>query len=100
MVERRLLGTSIAAVNQRSGLPSDSVHWHFESKEALLGAVVEEGAPRSFDALPRIDSLPADPVERTAALFDAVDASLESHPEFLRLLRRIALERRDVDPTS
>jgi len=100
MAERGFAGTSIAAVSQRSGLPSGSIYWHFESKEALLAAVVEEGARRWFDALPRIDSLPADPAERTAALFDAVDASLESHPEFLRLLLLIALERRDVDPTS
>jgi len=100
MAERGFAGTSIAAVSQRSGLPSGSIYWHFESKEALLGAVVEEGARRWFDALPRIGDLPQYPAERTAALFDAVEASLESHPEFLRLLLLIALERRDVDPTS
>jgi AcrR family transcriptional regulator len=100
MAERGFAGTSIAAVSQRSGLPSGSIYWHFESKEALLAAVVEEGARRWFDALPCFDSLPSDPAERTAALFDAVDASLEAHPEFLRLLLLIALERRDVDPTS
>src|SRR5262245_11970023 len=99
MAERGFAGTSIAAVSQRSGLPSGSIYWHFESKEALLGAVMEEGARRWFDALPRSDDLPTDPAERTAALLDAVEASLESHPEFLRLLL-IALERRDVDPTS
>jgi AcrR family transcriptional regulator len=100
MAERGFAGTSIAAVSQRSGLPSGSIYWHFESKEALLAAVMEEGARRWFDALPRVDDLPTDPAQRTAALFEAVDASLESHPEFLRLLLLIALERRDVDPTS
>ena len=100
MAERGFAGTSIAAVSQRSGLPSGSIYWHFESKEALLGAVVEEGARRWFDALPRVGDLPQYLAERTAALFDAVEASLESHPEFLRLLLLIALERRDVDPTS
>ena len=98
--ERGFAGTSIAAVSQRSGLPSGSIYWHFESKEALLAAVVEEGARRWFDALPRFDTLPSDPAERTAALFEAVEASLEAHPEFLRLLLLIALERRDVDPSS
>jgi AcrR family transcriptional regulator len=100
MAERGFAGTSIAAVSQRSGLPSGSIYWHFESKEALLAAVMEEGARRWFDALPRVDDLPTYPAQRTAALFEAVDASLESHPEFLRLLLLIALERRDVDPTS
>ena len=100
MAERGFAGTSIAAVSQRSGLPSGSIYWHFDSKETLLAAVVEEGARRWFDALPRIDGLPKDPAQRIAALFEAVDASLESHPEFLRLLLLIALERRDVDAAS
>lgn len=100
MAERGFAGTSIAAVSQRSGLPSGSIYWHFESKEALLGAVVEEGARRWFDALPGDDSLPSDPTERATALLDAVVRSLEQHPEFLRLLLVIALERREVDATS
>src|SRR5262245_4943702 len=61
MAERGFAGTSIAAVSQRSGLPSGSIYWHFESKEALLGAVMEEGARRWFDALPKGDSLPTEP---------------------------------------
>ena len=100
MAERGFAGTSIAAVSQRSGLPSGSIYWHFDSKEALLAAAVEEGARRWFEALPSIDGLSTDPDERSAALFEAVDASLESHPELLRLLLLIALERREVDPTS
>jgi AcrR family transcriptional regulator len=100
MAERGFAGTSIAAVSRRSGLPSGSIYWHFESKEALLGAVVEEGARRWFDALPGSESLPRDPAERATALLEAVVTSLEQHPEFLRLLLLIALERRDVDATS
>src|SRR5215471_873033 len=63
MAGRGFAGTSIAAVSQRSGLPSGSIYWHFESKEALLGAVMEDGARRWFDALPRVDDLPTDPAE-------------------------------------
>jgi len=100
MAERGFAGTSIAAVSQRSGLPSGSIYWHFESKEALLGAVVEEGARRWFDSFPRLRERLADPVERNAAIFESIEASLESQPEFLRLLLLIALERREVDPTS
>jgi AcrR family transcriptional regulator len=100
MAERGFAGTSIAAVSQRSGLPSGSIYWHFESKEALLGAVVEEGARRWFDSFPHFKDRLTDPVERTAAIFESIEASLESQPEFLRLLLLIALERREVDPTS
>jgi hypothetical protein len=50
--------------------------------------------------LPGHDSLPSDPAERATALLEAVATSLEEHPEFLRLLLLIALERREVDATS
>ena len=100
MAERGFAGTSIAAVSQRSGLPSGSIYWHFDSKEALLGAVVEEGARRWFDSFPRLKDRLTDPAERAAATLESVAASLESQPEFLRLLLLIALERRQVDPTS
>ena len=100
MAERGFAGTSIAAVSRRSGLPSGSIYWHFESKEDLLAAVVEEGARRWFDALPRRDDLPASPVEAVEALLDAAARSLEESPEFLRLLLLIAMERAEVDEAS
>ncbi len=100
MAERGFAGTSIAAVSKRSGLPSGSIYWHFESKEALLGAVVEEGARRWFDSLQGIDNLPKDPADSATALLEAAATSLEEQSEFLRLLLLIALERREVDETS
>jgi len=100
MAERGFAGTSIAAVSQRSGLPSGSIYWHFESKEALLGAVVEERARRWFDSFPRLTERITDPAARAAATLESIEASLEAQPEFLRLLLLIALERREVDPTS
>jgi len=93
MGERGFAGTSISAVSRSSGLPSGSIYWHFDSKEDLLAAVVEEGAQRWFDALPGPDELPATPVEAVEALLEAAAKSLEQHPEFLRLLLLIALER-------
>jgi AcrR family transcriptional regulator len=100
MAERGFAGTSIAAVSQRSGLPSGSIYWHFENKEALLSAVVEEGAQRWFDSVWAGEPLPTDAAARAQALFEKAAASLESQPEFLRLLILIALERREVDKAS
>jgi AcrR family transcriptional regulator len=100
MAEHGFAGTSIAAVSKRSGLPSGSIYWHFEGKEALLGAVLEEGARRWFDSLWASDHLPAAPAARAEALFERAATSLEEQPEFLRLLILIALERREVDEAS
>lgn len=100
MSERGFAGTSISAVSRRSGLPASSIYWHFGSKEGLLGAVVEEGARRWFEELPGPEALPLDPERRAEALFEASARSLEQHPEFLRLLLLIALERREIDSSS
>jgi len=97
MAERGFAGTSISAVSKRSGLPSGSIYWHFESKEALLGAVVEEGVQRWFDSLPVAETLPADPGQRAWAALESAAAALEDHPQFLRLMILIALERREID---
>ncbi len=99
MAERGFAGTSIAAVSKRSGLPSGSIYWHFDSKEALLGAVVEEGARRWFESLTG-GNLPSAPADRAAALLERAARSLEEQPEFLRLLLLIALERGEVDAAS
>lgn len=95
MAQRGYAGTSIAAVRRKSGLPSGSIYWHFGNKEALLGAVIEDAASRWFDALPGLASLPTEPEKRVQALLDAAALSLEEHPEFLRLLLVISLERSD-----
>ncbi|HEB90759.1 MAG TPA: TetR/AcrR family transcriptional regulator [Deltaproteobacteria bacterium] len=89
MAERGFAGTSIAAVSEKSGLPSGSIYWHFENKEALLGAVIEEGARQWFESLPGSRLASAE-----------VASSFADHPEFLRLLILIALERREVDEAS
>ena len=89
MTERGFAGTSISAIAKKSGLPSGSIYWHFENKQAILTAVMEEGARHWFDNLPSLDAVPASGA-----------GTLEDHPEFLRLLFLIALERREVDQAS
>jgi AcrR family transcriptional regulator len=94
MSERGFAGTSISEVSRLSGLPASSIYWHFESKEGLLAAVVEEGAQRWFDELHASG-------HGTPKLFSRATAdALEKRPEFLRLLFLIALERKEIDRTS
>ena len=100
MTERGFAGTSISEVSRLSGLPASSIYWHFESKEGLLGAVVEEGAQRWFESLPAPAKITGTPGARAAALLRAAATSLEQGPEFLRLMLLIALERKEIDKTS
>ena len=95
MAERGFAGTSISEVSRLSGLPASSIYWHFESKERLLGAVVEEGAQRWFDELHA-----AGGAEATRVFGTATADALEKRPEFLRLMFLIALERKEIDKTS
>jgi len=99
MAERGFAGSSISEVSRRSGLPASSIYWHFESKEGLLGAVMEEGAERWFAELERGGPLLRGTVGKS--LLGARTArGLSQHPEFLRLMFLVALERKHIDPTS
>jgi len=93
MAERGFAGTSISEVSRLSGLPASSIYWHFESKEGLLGAVVEEGAQRWFEGL-------HGEAHGDGLFGSATATALEQRPEFLRLMFLIALERKEIDKTS
>ena len=97
MSERGFAGTSISEVSKRSGLPASSIYWHFESKEGLLGAVVEEGAQRWFDEL---EAGGAFGERERGVLSPRTAAALSERPEFLRLMFLIALERKEIDKVS
>jgi AcrR family transcriptional regulator len=96
MAERGFAGTSISEVSRRSGLPASSIYWHFESKEGLLGAVMEEGAQRWFEELERTGG----GLGWSGPMGARTAAALSQHPEFLRFMFLIALERKHVDKAS
>lgn len=97
MATRGYSGTTIAAVRQESGLPASSIYWHFGSKEGLLAAVMERGADRWFESLPRRDDLELPLQARLDALLAAGADALDQHPEFLRLFYILSLETGDGD---
>lgn len=100
MSERGYSGTSISTLVKRSGLPASSIYWHFGSKEGVLAAVMEDGCQRWFATLPRWRELEGPEDERARQMLDATSQALEDHPDFLRLMFLIALERREIDPAS
>jgi AcrR family transcriptional regulator len=89
MATRGYAATSISDIRKACGLPPSSIYWHFGSKEGVLAAVMQRGADRFFAAIPMSE----DADGQLAAL-----STLQSqHPEFLRLLYMLALERNN-DP--
>jgi AcrR family transcriptional regulator len=98
MAEGSYAGTSISAICARSGLPPTSIYWHFESKEGLLGAVMEEGANRWFASFLHWREPSGEPHEHLEQILDQLADALAREPEFLRLLLMLSLERKRPDP--
>jgi TetR/AcrR family transcriptional repressor of bet genes len=71
MAERGYEGASVAAVAARAGLTAGLLHYHFESKQAILLAVIEELTGRHLARLDEhLSSAAGRPLEQLAALLD------------------------------
>ena len=96
VAERGYTAASISLISKASGLPASSIYWHFGSKEGLLAAVVERGARRWLPAQSRWFTFGGNLPEFLRATGQAV----AEHPDFVRLLMMLMLDRRDgVLPT-
>jgi AcrR family transcriptional regulator len=83
-------GTSISAVSKRSGLPNSSIYWHFQNKEDLLTAVINDSYEQWCEEL----GTPQSPKDREGVhTFERLYASLGRFPDFIRLGLMITLER-------
>jgi AcrR family transcriptional regulator len=95
MARRGYSGTSISAISRAAGVMPASIYWHFESKEGLLGAVIERAADAWFrgaeQAMAQADEAAEGPDRRRAHL----GYLFEQQPEFYRVLLLISLERRE-----
>jgi AcrR family transcriptional regulator len=94
--ERGYTAASISLISKASGLPASSIYWHFGSKEGLLSAVVERGARRWLPAQSYLLSYGGDLPEFLRASGHAVS----EHPDFVRLLMMLMLDRRDGTPAA
>lgn len=89
MATRGYAATSISDIRKACGLPASSIYWHFGSKDGVLAAVMERGAERFFAAIAGGGT-----VDEQLAVLAELQAQ---HPEFLRILYLLSLERSD-DP--
>ena len=78
-------------IAKSSGLPASSIYWHFDSKEELLGAVVE----RVADDWLRNQSSWQETDGDLASYLKSIEADLATRPEFPRLMMQLILEGSD-----
>src|SRR5690242_3205803 len=86
MAEHGYEAATVAALVQEAGIPPSSIYHYFGSKEGVLLAVMERGADRFFTALPVIDRRVGTRSEHLRLLVETTAATLEQHPDFLRIL--------------
>src|SRR4051812_15936614 len=68
-------GTSISQLSKACGLPVSSIYWHFNSKEGVLAAVVEENVVQFLDGLPGVEHFEGTPLKRLQRMLDALSDS-------------------------
>jgi AcrR family transcriptional regulator len=79
-------------------LPASSIYWHFKDKDDLIAAVIE----RSFASWLSAWQVPAegDAHDRVVGMAMRIAKALLDSPDFVRLGRMLALERRPVEPRA
>jgi AcrR family transcriptional regulator len=82
---------------KEAGIPASSIYHYFGSKEGVLLAVMERGAQRFFAELPVASRRVGSQTDHLRALVDAVAATLERHPDFLRILVVMAAHSPDAE---
>jgi AcrR family transcriptional regulator len=98
--EHGFSGTSVDAVCRDAGVVKSAIYWHFESKEGLLAAVLEETATAWIDGIVKSCAQTGDPRERLRRAVVGMRELVETRPALLRLLHAILLERTGSDPSS
>jgi len=100
--ERGYHGATVSLVSERSGLPASSIYWHFQNKDELVAAVIEQSYQKlvqSFDTLPDLPVQATGEVMFRSAMAHLGD-TLSAFPDFLRLGLMLILDRRPDEPSA
>ena len=88
---------TVAALVKEAGIPASSIYHFFGSKEGVLLAVMERGAERFFAELLIPDRRVGSQRDHLQALVRAVEATLDGHPDFMRILVVMAAQPAKAD---
>lgn len=100
--ERGYDGTTVALVQEATGLPASSIYWHFGNKDKLLAATLEHSY-RSWRATAPTWIAAAEPDDFGKAVekrFLRAAQALTSSPEFWSLGLLLTLQRRVKEPAA
>jgi AcrR family transcriptional regulator len=86
MAEQGYDAATVAAIVERAGIPPSSIYQYFGSQAGVLLAVMERGARRFLEALPDVGRRRGSQIEHLRVVFGTAVATLERHPDFLRIL--------------
>lgn len=100
--ERGYDGTTVALVQEATGLPASSIYWHFGSKDQLLAATLEHSY-RSWRATAPTWAAGGEPVaftDRIEKRFASAAQSLTISPQFWALGLLLTLQQRVKEPAA
>ena len=100
MASRGYSGTTISAISKASGVMPASIYWHFESKEGLLGAVIERAAEAWFEGANQATESAANASDDRDENRAGLHYVFHERPDFYRVLLLIGLERRHAGGAS
>lgn len=92
--------TSIDDVCREAGVVKSAIYWHFESKQGLLAAVLEETATAWIDGIVHSVAQTGEHRERLSRAISGMRDLVENRPALLRLLHSMLLERTSGDPDT
>src|SRR6478735_994268 len=100
--ERGYDGTTVALVQEATGLPASSIYWHFGSKDQLLAATLEHSYRSWRETAPTwaVGSEPAAFADRVEKRFVNAAQSLTTSPQFWALGLLLTLQQRVKEPAA
>lgn len=95
-------GTTVALVQEATGLPASSIYWHFGSKDQLLAATLEHSYRSWRETAPTwtTSAEPDDFGERVERRFQRAAQALTASPQFWSLGLLLVLQQRVKEPAA
>ena len=90
--ERGFASASIAEITEAAGITKGAIYWHFDSKDALFKAILDQIRHDWQDAVRNPLQRESDPLRKIELLFDQYALFLKREPEVCLFLQRVLLE--------